>query len=178
MGMTARTVNVEGGRYAYEKSALAAAVALAATAYGCMAFNARFEPISAAAPNDRIADRAIEYFAADTSTLQNAPGAVPLGVLELAGNELAEWDDFIARAGKEAAEHGGTHFLTTREVVRDWAHIAPGQATTYRWYGGSSTTYTPPHRTTTSTSNVFFYVVRVPRDSWQGLPPNLRPKAP
>lgn len=143
---------------------------------GCAEFNTRFEPISAAAPDDRIASRALEYFPADTETIRSAAGAIPLGVLELAGNEAADWDDFIARASKEAAVHGGTHFLTTREVVRDWAHVAPGQATTYRWYGGSSTTYTPPRRTTSATSNVFFYVVRVPRDSWQSLPPKLRPK--
>lgn len=86
-------------------------------------------------------------YAGDVEKVRGAPGAVTIGQIEVDGDSFVSFESVLRRASQEAARLGGTHFTLLSQWTRG-RYEAP---------------------------SAIYVVLRVPPDSWESLPPSLRP---
>ncbi len=91
----------------------------------------------------------MRIYSGDIETVKQAPGAVILGEMQVDSSIFSGWGGLRERASLEAAKLGGTHYT----LLTQW----------------TQTQYSVPH--------AIYVVIRVPPDSWEALPEELRPAA-
>jgi hypothetical protein len=146
-----------------------------AIAGGCI--NATFHAKTAASLPP-IADHAVVTGDGDAAAIAERGDLV--GTIDTSGNGASDQHDLADRAATIAANHGGTHVVTTTAGVTTSTYTSPASQTTTCTDNSDAstctTTYTPETTTTTTTPYATYDVYRVAAERWFELPGGLRPE--
>lgn len=123
----------------------------------------RWEPRSSTTNDSQITSAAMRVYRDDLRWIEKA-GGVPLGTLDVTAGRRAQ--DAEEWAPKQVAELGGTHFVPGRLTTTT-------ETTGYAGTGGKNWFYVTPISETSE--HWTFIVYRVPKGSWERLPPTFRP---
>jgi len=150
-----------------------------------------YHPNSAVSPGANLSPHAVQFFEGDFASLKDRRarylGEIEIDVERVFGlGQKPTQETLATRAADEAANHGGTHFITiaesvdVRERVVENERVESHEEIVRDAYGRpvkhTVTEVTPAQTVRTETPRARFAVWRVEMNEWPALPAGLRPQ--